>query len=221
MGRANNPPHSIVKDRAMVKAAYVRELGNSLQIIFDDGTKTTCVPSQGGLWYCGASGSGPGPGSDDIAWPFNKNLITSGYGPRSGGVGTFHEGVDFAGGKAVMGADILCAADGTVSFSGTNSGFGNYVLVYHGRLDDFDFYTNYGHMESRSVTAGQTVTQGTKLGTLGDTGFITGACLHWETHKVTPGGNVIWNTNDDSNPRTAVDPVAFMAQYGGDTVLNA
>lgn len=214
-----NSPHRLIHLQGL--SMKIQQYGNQLKVIMDDGTTKLCYPTQGGLWYCGGSNSGPTP-TGDIAWPFDPNVITSGYGPRTGGVGTFHEGVDFSGGKAVLGADILCAADGTVSFSGTNSGFGNYVLVYHGLLDGFDFYTNYGHMDSRAVNAGDSVPQGTKLGTLGATGTITGPCLHWETHKVTPGGSVVWNTNDTSSPvRTAVDPVQFMADYGSSVILNA
>lgn len=205
-------------------ALNIRELGNSLQITFEDGTTTICYPSMGGFWYCGgSSGPGPGPGpSDDIAWPFAQSTITSGFGPRSGGVGSFHEGVDFGLSPAVSGADIYCAADGTVSFSGSNSGFGFYCLVYHGELDGKDFYTNYGHMQAQSsLQAGDPVSQGDLIGHIGQTGVVTGPCLHWETHRPDIGAGVVWNTNDDSNPRTAVDPVAFMAQYGGSKVLNA
>ena len=208
----------------MVKPIKIQEMGNSLSIINDDGTRIMCLPTVGGLWYCGGDGSGPGPnpGNDDIAWPFAESTETSGYGPRTGGVGTFHEGVDFGMSPAVNGADIYCAADGTVSFSGSNSGFGYYVLVFHGTLDGKDFYTNYGHMQAQSsLQAGDAIKQGDLIGILGSTGQTTGPCLHWEVHRPAIGAGVVWNTNDDSNPRTAVDPNEFMAVYGGNTVLNA
>lgn len=196
-------------------------MGKQLSIINDDGSRVMCYPTQGGIWYCGGSGSGPTPGDGSYDWPFNKNVITSGYGPRSGGVGTFHEGVDFSGGSAVLGASCKVTKDGTVTFSGTNSGFGNYVVVFHGTIPDWgDSYTVYGHLDSRSVSEGDVITQGTEVGKLGATGVITGPCLHWETHKCAIGGGIVWNTNDTSTPvRTAIDPLDFMAQFGTDTVL--
>lgn len=206
----------------MATPIKIREMGNQLSILFDDGTQTLCYPSSGGLWFCGGQGNGPGPGTGDIAWPFNKNVITSGYGPRSGGVGTFHEGVDFSGGKAVLGADCLCAADGTVKIVSNNSGFGNYVGVFHKKIDTFDFWTVYGHLRDMStLTIGASILKGDRVGYLGQTGTVTGPCLHWETHECAIGGSPVWNTVDNGNPRTAVDPVAFMTQYGSTDVLNA
>lgn len=209
----------------MVKVRYVQKNGNQLIVGLDDGTRSIALPTTQGMWTVSGvdpgPGPGPGPSTGDIAWPFNKNVITSGYGPRTGGAGSFHEGVDFSGGKAVPGADILCAMDGKVAYSGTNYGFGNYVLVFHGTIDNFDFYTNYGHMSSRAVSTGATVAQGDKLGTLGSTGVITGPCLHWETHKCKIGAGVVWNLKNDSGYRTAVDPVTFMSQYGSNVILNA
>ena len=201
----------------MTSPVQIREFGNQLSILMDDGTTAMCVPTSGGLWLCSPNTIGSG----DIAWPFNKNLITSGYGPRTGGVGTFHEGVDFSGGAAVSGADVLCAANGTVKMVATNSGFGNYVAVFHKTIDTFDFWTVYGHLATMSVAVNDAVVKGDKIGTLGNTGTVTGYVLHWETHKCSIGGSPIWNTTDDSNPRTAVDPVAFMSTYGSSEVLNA
>lgn len=202
----------------MVYPVQIREFGNQLSVLMDDGSTALCVPTSGGFWICSAD---TGSGSGDIAWPFSQSLITSGYGPRTGGAGTFHEGVDFSGGAAVAGADIRCAANGTVKMVANNSGFGNYVAVFHKTIDTFDFWTVYGHLATMTVSVNDPIVKGDKLGTLGDTGTVTGFVLHWETHKCAIGGSPVWNLNDDSNPRTAVDPVPFMSTYGSSEVLNA
>ncbi len=76
------------------------------------------------------------------------------------------------------GDPVVAAATGTVVVAeprGT-SGYGNWVRVSH--LDGES--TIYAHLKSVSVAVGQTVDQGTLLGTLGSTGNSTGPHLHFE-----------------------------------------
>lgn len=102
---------------------------------------------------------------------------TSGYGWRAdpmGGLGDdFHIGNDLA---AAQGTAVLAAADGVVRAAGSHKSYGNYVRILHTGGDE----TLYAHMQYLFVKAGETVTAGQTLGTVGQTGNATGPHLHFE-----------------------------------------
>ncbi len=117
--------------------------------------------------------------------------VTSGFGQRLDpfhGERRMHRGVDLA---ATEGSAIKAARDGTVVFSGARGGYGNLVIVDHGD----GLLTRYAHMKDLSVNAGDAVTAGSQVGTVGSTGRSTGPHLHFEVRK---GG-------------LAVDPMALAA----------
>lgn len=107
-----------------------------------------------------------------------------------------HAGVDIA---ASSGTAIRSSASGKVVQSSYNSGWGNYVMVRHS-IGGKTYDTIYAHMTARSVSAGNSVTQGQLLGTVGKTGSATGPHLHFEMHV---GGYLSSNAN-------AVDPVPYV-----------
>lgn len=88
-----------------------------------------------------------------------------------------HNGVDLA--RVPIGTPVVAAAKGTVILaksSGYNGGYGNYVIVSHPNGTQ----TLYAHLNTVSVSRGQTVAQGQKLGGMGNTGKSTGPHLHFE-----------------------------------------
>ena len=90
----------------------------------------------------------------------------------------FHTGIDIG---APGGTSIYSVANGVVVNTGYNSGYGNYVIVYHGEISGAHYFITYNHMlESASVSVGQTVTSSTVLGKVGSTGLSTGNHLHFE-----------------------------------------
>lgn len=102
--------------------------------------------------------------------------LTSSFGWREDpntGAERFHTGVDLA---ADGGTPFAAFADGTVGVVGESTVLGNYLTVLH--ADGFE--TLYAHCDAISVTAGQTVSRGETLGTVGATGNATGAHLHFE-----------------------------------------
>lgn len=135
-----------------------------------------------------------GGGSGTLLWPSYTTVVTSPYGYRLHpvyGYYKFHAGVDIG---AAGGTAIWAAADGTVITSTSNSGYGNYVVIRH---DDGN-YTLYAHMSSRSVSAGQYVSQGQTIGLVGSTGVSTGYHIHYE----------VWNTAGNTT-----DPMAWAYIY--------
>ena len=111
--------------------------------------------------------------------------ISSEYGWRKNpvtGVNKLHAGTDLA---APGGTPIYAAASGYVQVAGWSSGgYGNYVIIYHGKMSDGNQYsTLYGHMRSVATSAGKYVQQGEIIGYVGSTGNSTGNHLHLEVWK--------------------------------------
>lgn len=111
-----------------------------------------------------------------------SGIITSPYGPRKGG---FHYGVDIGNKR---GTPIIAAASGVVVkvVSGCKEGvsscggrYGNYVVIQHSNGTK----TFYAHLSSVSVSVGQNVSQGQKVGGMGSTGRSTGSHLHFEVEN--------------------------------------
>lgn len=104
-----------------------------------------------------------------FAKPINA-AISSEFGQRWG---RMHNGIDFAANEG----DIILATDsGMVKFSGYEETFGNFVIIEHG--SGYESY--YAHMSKRSVTEGEIVSKGQKIGEVGSTGNSTGPHLHFE-----------------------------------------
>lgn len=106
--------------------------------------------------------------------------ITSNYGWRTHpvrGSKSMHTGVDF-GGKT--GDTIIASRAGEVAFAGWyNNVYGNVVILNHGG----GYQTFYAHMSRVSVSKGQVVDQGQRVGFMGSTGLSTGSHLHFEVRK--------------------------------------
>ncbi len=119
--------------------------------------------------------------------------VSSEYGWRKNpvsGVNKLHAGIDLA---AAGGTPIYAAASGYVQVAGWSSGgYGNYVIIYHGKMTDGNTYTTlYGHMRSVATTAGKYVKQGELIGYVGSTGNSTGNHLHLEVWKGSSKANAV------------------------------
>ncbi len=86
-----------------------------------------------------------------------------------------HKGVDYA---APTGTKVKATANGTVAFSGWQSGYGNVVILQH----QGQYTTAYGHLSafSKGLRKGQRVSQNDVIGYVGATGMATGPHLHYE-----------------------------------------
>ncbi|MEZ5280025.1 MAG: M23 family metallopeptidase [Acidimicrobiales bacterium] len=89
------------------------------------------------------------------------------------GIPILHAGADIA---AAGGTPIVAAADGTVVAVDSRSAYGNTVVLDHGGR----VATIYAHLSSVAVEVGQQLSSGEQLGSVGSTGFVTGAHLHLE-----------------------------------------
>ncbi len=101
--------------------------------------------------------------------------------PRAGG--REHKGIDIQG---KVGDPIESYGPGKVIFSGQMQGYGNTVVIQH----DNGLQTLYGHLNSRSVEAGATVTENTVIGTMGRSGNTPSqgdTHLHFEVRENSNG----------------------------------
>lgn len=115
----------------------------------------------------------PSRGTGDFAWPAAGGYISSNYGPRWG---SHHDGIDIA---RPTNLDIVATDNGVVESVTYNSGYGNHIVINHNN----GYKTLYAHLSSTSVSVGDTVPQGTKIGVMGTTGRSTGTHLHFEVTK--------------------------------------
>lgn len=124
------------------------------------------------------AGSGSGAFHGSMAWPVPASYrITSNFGPR---ICPFHgrenhPGIDIG---AASGSAIVAASSGTVLSVIRSSSYGNYVIISHGN----GVTTLYAHQRDGGVRvrAGQHVSKGQRIGTVGSTGNSTGPHLHFE-----------------------------------------
>ncbi|MFJ4918986.1 peptidoglycan DD-metalloendopeptidase family protein [Streptomyces sp. NPDC088725] len=106
----------------------------------------------------------------------------------------YHTGVDFV---VPSGTPIKAIGAGTVVTAGWGGSYGNQVVIQH----PDGTYSQYAHMTSIGVSAGQTVGAGQQIGISGATGNVTGPHLHFEVRTGPDYGSDI-------------DPVAYLRAHG-------
>ncbi|MEV7277515.1 LysM peptidoglycan-binding domain-containing M23 family metallopeptidase [Streptomyces sp. NPDC093111] len=106
----------------------------------------------------------------------------------------YHTGVDFI---ASTGTTVRAVGPGTVYSAGWGGAYGNQVVIQHAD----GTFSQYGHLSSLSVSAGQTVSGGQQIGLSGATGNVTGPHLHFEMRTGPEYGSDI-------------DPLAVLRQHG-------
>jgi murein DD-endopeptidase MepM/ murein hydrolase activator NlpD len=108
------------------------------------------------------------PAAATIISPFGTRRSYNG-----GPFDRFHSGTDFAG---APGTPVLATAPGRVVLADTLNVRGIATVIDHG----WGIYTGYWHQSQQYVNVGDFVTTGQVIGTIGSTGRVTGAHLHWE-----------------------------------------
>jgi len=121
--------------------------------------------------------------STGMTKPTRGGRISSRFGMRGG---RMHNGIDIA---VNRGVPVFAVADGSVSIvrSGCREGnkrcgggFGNHIFIKHATLG---LTTVYAHLSVVSVSNGQGVTRGQRIGSIGSTGHSTGPHLHFEIRQ--------------------------------------
>jgi|GEM_PF-2979178 len=134
----------------------------------------------------------------------NNNFVAHSY--------TSGKGNDFS---MVVGTDVVAAYGGTAythdngmdNSGGTTGGYGNYITINHGTIDEHAWETLYGHLSTGTfaVANGQRVERGQLLAKSGNAGWSSGPHLHFEVRRdgvpVDPydSGSYLWTTNSPSH----------------------
>ena len=134
-----------------------------------------------------SSGGSSGGGTTSYVPPTSSNVVSGGgqftnpcpgaYVSSTFGYRTFdnsfHNGLDLA---AAAGTPTYAAASGRVLYACWSDSAGNWVVIDHGN----GFVTKYMHHTALCVSAGEYVSQGQQIGTVGNTGYSFGAHLHFQ-----------------------------------------
>lgn len=172
---------SVLYQRKFQDGAYVSD-GRVLAAEFVNRGKTHRA-----VWFESADGSvkgyytpeGKGMRKAFLRVPIDFARVSSGFNPKRRhpitGQVRAHRGIDFA---APTGTPIYAAGDGRIEFAGRQGGYGNAVVINHGK----GITTLYGHMSrfGKSARNGRSVRQGEIIGYVGSTGASTGPHLHYE-----------------------------------------
>jgi septal ring factor EnvC (AmiA/AmiB activator) len=89
---------------------------------------------------------------------------------------TFRSGVVF---DAPFGAPVRAVAAGRVRYAGWFRGYGRLVILDHGG----GYYTVSGHLAELRVSVGDGVERGAPIGTVGDSGSLSGPRLYFEIRR--------------------------------------
>jgi hypothetical protein len=139
----------------------------------------------------------PASGDGGWTWPVRGPVATvyanDNARPYTSGM---HRGIDIA---ADLGAAVVAARSGTVTYAGPLGSSGNVVAVRDGR-----YATSYLHLGAVSVARGERVAKGTRVGAVGTTGrrSVTEPHLHFGVRLARAD-------------RHYVDPLSLLPAVGG------
>ncbi|MFF8506813.1 peptidoglycan DD-metalloendopeptidase family protein [Streptomyces sp. NPDC015492] len=146
------------------------------------------------------------PAAETSTAPKSSTPSSGWVAPVSGGMSTpyrasgsmwssgYHTGVDF---MASTGTTVMAVGPGTVYSAGDGGAYGNQVVIQHAD----GTFSQYAHLSSITVSAGQTVNGGDQIGLSGATGNVTGPHLHFEMRTGPEYGSDI-------------DPISTLRQHG-------
>jgi septal ring factor EnvC (AmiA/AmiB activator) len=113
-----------------------------------------------------------------LPWPV-RGRVTEGFGYRELGpkrAKVPHNGLTI---EARVGTEVTAVADGAVSYTGRLRGYGRIVIIDHGG----GYFTLYGHLDEVNCFKGQIVLQGDPVGTVGESGSLSGPQLYFELRE--------------------------------------
>lgn len=151
-------------DRELRAAAELREAARRLE------EKLAKLP--------GRSSSGPGLRQGRVPWPV-QGVLRLGFGRQIDpefGTATLRNGIEVA---ALEGSPVRAVGPGRVLFAGWFRGYGQVVIVDHGR----GLMSVSGYLEELAVRADQYVDGGQVIGGVGETGSLSGPGLYFEIRK--------------------------------------
>ncbi|MDX2100251.1 MAG: M23 family metallopeptidase [Leptolyngbyaceae cyanobacterium bins.59] len=133
-----------------------------------------------------SASKGNGKATGKLQNPIPGAPVTSEFGPRRSpcaGCSSVHQGVDLG---VPSNTPVKAADGGKVVYSGWMSGYGETVIVDHGR----GLMTLYAHNSKRLVKVGDLVSAGQVITRSGQSGVGTGPHLHFTVIEGATNGNI-------------------------------
>jgi len=167
-------PSNVRSDLEIIIAAARQDMQGSVEINVNTEGRTNTY-----LFFPGADFSPTERAfflNSGFRFPLRQYRITSRYGIRNDpftGSHSMHQGIDLA---APAGTEVFAVADGTVTATGFDSVYGNYIILSHSN----NYSSLYGHLQSIEIVLRSEVKSGTLIGRVGSTGQSTGPHLHFE-----------------------------------------
>jgi len=127
-------------------------------------------PPLEGLFFSALRGALEPPVAAPIASEFGRVVDTEFQ------TQTLRKGVEFL---APFGSPVRAVAAGRVGFAGWFRGYGRLVILDHGD----HYFTVSGHLDSIEVEVGDDVTAGQRIGSVGETGSLSGPRLYFEIRR--------------------------------------
>jgi murein hydrolase activator len=161
-------------DRTRERAALV-ELDKAARALEETLARLGAEPSpprppSEGAGFAGQKGRLASPVQGRVSQGFGR-VVDADFGTQ-----TFRSGVVF---EAALGTPVLAVAPAVVRFAGWFRGYGRLVILDHGDR----FFTVSGHLAELEVEVGDAVAAGEEIGTVGDTGSLSGAGLYFEIRR--------------------------------------
>ncbi|MFV8413592.1 M23 family metallopeptidase [Vibrio owensii] len=133
--------------------------------------------------------------------PIKNGQVSSSFGKRKhpiSGLRKFHQGTDLV---CRTGDPVVAPADGVIeTVRPSSKGAGNLLTIRH----SYGFMTSYAHLERFKGRSGQFIRKGEVIATCGNTGYSTGAHLHYEVRfagrLLDPEVLINWSMDDFSAP---------------------
>ncbi len=143
------------------------------------GVASPAAPAAGGAapaTFEAARGGLPWPGDGPITLSFGRQRhpVYDTY--------TLSKGIEI---RAETDSPVRAVFEGRVAFADWFRGYGQVVILNHGN----EFFTLYGHVAAIHVSVGEWVEAGDQVGTVGDTGSLTGPSLYFEIREGTDALN--------------------------------
>ena len=129
-----------------------------------------------------------------------------------------HIGIDFA---IPVGEPVRAVADAVVVFTGVRGGYGNLIVLEHGK----NYQTYYAHLSrfADGLSVGQKILRGEEIGYVGMTGKTTGPHLHFEIRRdheyfdplAKQNNMALWNLYPEEHARLLVKMMALNVTRAG------
>lgn len=138
------------------------------------------------------------------------------YDMDAGEFSSVHPGIDL---KLPEGTPFGSIAGGRVHDVRNEADLGLHVIIEHRTQDGETFYSIYGHMKAASVKKGDDVEAGQMIGTVGRTGYTTGAHIHLQVDRGEPGEQyheIYWPETLPSRAqadRYTINPIGFIRTH--------